>query len=369
MAFEGLTRGLMNPSYTGMLGQSIAGGMQGIAQAQLANRQRQGYESVMGMLQQDDVTDPKVVQRIQAVQSQMGLDPMKVQELVMQQQAAARQKEQLKASIENQKIQQENLKLRKAEMDRAQKAQEIEQKVWASGADYKKLKEMYPQYAGYIEKQALIRQEAEMKRQEWSDAEAMKKPLGEEYLDSVAAQGDAYALAVENYRRDSKSTLGPVTARKRFEQQMANIDRQEASKEFLREQTRGYANSWAADFIESQDWGGFWGFGRAIPEEAEAALVPQVAQYYLENREAPSKDQMVQWATEWQNATAAENYSVKSSPGDPWHGLSVEDLILSELEGSKVSWGGGRSKRYKYTITRQEALERLKERGVIQPNG
>lgn len=367
MAFENLTRGLMNPSYTGMLTQNIQGGMQGISNAILGQKQNMARDAQMRLLTHGNPDDPATIKAFQDIGQMHNLPAEESMAMLLQAQQSNRAKEQLKASLENQKIQQENLKLRKDELQRQQKTQEIEQKVWLAGADVKKLKEMYPEHAGFIEKQWTVRKEAEAKRADWANAERMKQPLGEDYLKQVADQGDAYAMAVENYRRD-KSAMGPIDARRRFDQQMSNLDRQEASREFLREQTRGYANSWAADFIKAQDWGGFFGFGRQIPEEAEAALVPQVAQYYLENREAPTKDQMIQWATQWVNGTAAATHSVQSSPGDAWHGMSVEDLIQLELEGSKVSWGSGRSQTYKYTITRQEALERLKARGIVKPN-
>lgn len=85
---------LANPSYSGMLGQNIQGGMQGIADSFGAKRERQAQDSMITMLTNFDPNDPKVIDSVMAVGRQTGQDPKSVLALVQNAQAQAREKAQ-----------------------------------------------------------------------------------------------------------------------------------------------------------------------------------------------------------------------------------------------------------------------------------
>lgn len=129
---QSLIGAMAQPGYSGMLGDAVSGAFGGVVDASNTRRKNLANESVQAMLTGGDVNDPNVQQSVQAVYSQMGLDPLDAQSQIKAAQIESRAQEQEARAQKNSILQQEQALRQKATHELAMKrAGEVDAKTEA----------------------------------------------------------------------------------------------------------------------------------------------------------------------------------------------------------------------------------------------
>lgn len=252
-----LVQGLANPSYAGMLSNSVSGGMQSISDAFDTRRTNQGYDSIIAMLQQDP-SNPQVQQSAMAVARQMGMDPKEVNALI-----------------------QEQVQLQEQSAVRAQQQEQYEYQKSQRGAEETIRDETHARNQAKFELEKTIHQtnqeNAEIERQRsqaiglgirlaGADEETQRKVLENvpEELTAQVLEGQQKALSLQKTVEDLRSSVGRNTP---------------LPDEFLEHAAETYGMEDAVEGYRQRVRGGGAGVGKA--NQVFTDLYKQVAQEAL----------------------------------------------------------------------------------------
>lgn len=336
-----LTGRMANPTYGGMLGRNIQGGMQGISDAISQRKQRDAYDSMTSMLTAGDANDPRVVESVQAVARQMNVDPLQAQKLIDNAQA--------------QKLRQEQAERAKSTHQMMKATHQYNQTVRAQKtADDNAIKAVMAVYSkdpeaarAALDKLPPERQEAaaqalakriqyDAQLKSWEDAQTSREPFSQTQLDSMAKL-PGMETAIETYETMKKEPGAK-----------ANLMRQYSSafQASLYASPKDDIKAWelkaANELVAGADWG-IIGTGYNIPNRHYGQVAHAVAVYTKNTGKAPTPDQVREIA---QTVMAEEEKKEE--------GFSPKELNLIEQA----------SERYP-DKSQDEIIEALKKQGLI----
>jgi hypothetical protein len=298
-----LTGQMANPSYGGMLGQNIQGGMQGISDSFAAKKQRQGMDSITQILAQD-VSNPQVRDSALSVARQMNIPAPQVQGMidkarnqqalqqgqvrqdeaakraeasaVLQQEQAGRAQEQAVRAQENHVAQQSLNKYNEEQRALAEKQKKITQVAVAAydkdPETYKKLLEQIPaEFRGEVE-QAISRKITLDEQVEAAKEERKKRePMSKERLDQMKTHPEMED-AIAQYELDPTAPGAKARLVRQYEQVTA-------AAVYTSKKDDGQISEWQYDaamtVVEQADT---WYTGNNINNADKVAIAVRVAQ-------------------------------------------------------------------------------------------